>query len=215
MLPILRILPVGGVLLAILILVLALEPPGAQRPVLTPTRGALVDASQHPEWRQFLIQAALRRAEELNRLLDLPDTPTRIRDAGKVAGLPANRSDSDPDDNSTGTISDTPSVTVPVDIGETSLFELPIAVPDEKPPVIKAPQRKAPRESRKKATPNRSVHATASTLRAVAQDPLAGLFNTTSVPQHARPAARSTSAPAPAPASAPSATATVTGADPH
>src|SRR5271169_1047414 len=152
MLPILRILPVGGVLLAILIVVLALEPPGAQRPVLTPTRGALIDASQHPEWRQFLIQAALRRGEELNRLLDLPGTPTHTQDAGKVAGLPGSRSDTDPDDNPTGTISETPSVTIPVDIGETSLFELPVAVPDEKPPVIKAPQRKAPRESRKKAT---------------------------------------------------------------
>lgn len=211
MLPIFRILPVGGVLLAILIVVLALEPPGAQRPVLTPTRGALVDASQHPEWRQFLIQAALRRADELNRLLDLPDTPTRTRDAGKVAGLPASRSNSDPDNDSTGTISDTPSVTMPVDIGETSLFELPVVVPDEKPPAIKAPQRKTSRESRKKATPHRSVRATASTLHAVARDPLADLFSTTSVPQRAQPAARSASAPA----SVPSATMTVTGADPH
>ena len=211
MLPILRIIPVGGVFFAILIVVLALEPPSGPRPVLTPTRGPLVDAGQHPEWRQFLIQAALRRAEELNRLLELPNTPTHTEDAGTVAGLPASRSDSDPDDDPTGTINDTPSAAIPVDIGETSSFELPVAVPDEKPPVIKAPQRKAPRESRKRATRTRSVRATASTLHAVAQDPLAGLFSTTSVPQRAQPAARSASAPA----SAPSATAAVTGADPH
>ena len=46
MLPILRILPVGGVLLAIMILVLALNPPGGSHPSLTPNvapaRGALM-----------------------------------------------------------------------------------------------------------------------------------------------------------------------------
>jgi hypothetical protein len=100
---------------------------------------------------------------------------------------------------------------MPVDIGETSLFELPIAVPDEKPPVIKAPQRKAPRESRKKATSQRSIRAIASPLHAVAQDPLAGLFATTITPQRTLPAARAVNAPA----SAPSVATAVTGADPH
>ena len=66
MLPILRILPVGGVLLAILILVLALSPPDGSRSPLTaaiaPARGALVDRDRHPEVRQFLILAATKRA---------------------------------------------------------------------------------------------------------------------------------------------------------
>jgi hypothetical protein len=58
MLPILRILAVGGVLLAILILVLALSPPDGSRSrmaaTIAPARGALVDRDRHPEVRQFL-----------------------------------------------------------------------------------------------------------------------------------------------------------------
>jgi hypothetical protein len=159
MLPILRIIPVGGVILAILIVVLALEPPGGPRPVLTPSHGALIAADEHPEWRQFLIQAAVRRADELSRLRELPDTPTRTGNppepAGKVAGLPGSRADSDPDDDQTGTITDVPSMTIPVDIGDTSVFELPVAAPEEKLPAVKIP-RKAPRESRKQM-PHRTV----------------------------------------------------------
>jgi hypothetical protein len=52
MLPILRILPVGGVLLAIFILFLALNPPdGPRAPLNTamaPARGALIDVGHHP-----------------------------------------------------------------------------------------------------------------------------------------------------------------------
>ncbi|HVZ54962.1 MAG TPA: hypothetical protein VG986_23555 [Pseudolabrys sp.] len=81
MLPILRIVPVGGVFLAILILVLALTPPDAARaPIaqrLVDARGALLNRDEHPEWRQLLIRAALRRADEINRLRELPDTPAR------------------------------------------------------------------------------------------------------------------------------------------
>src|SRR6185369_17011001 len=117
MLPILRILPVGGVLLAIFILVLALSPPdGPRAPLNTtmaPARGALVDAGHHPETRQFLIRAAIKRADELNRLRELPDTPTRTApaepaviepapaataaDEPKIAGLPADRIEADPE----------------------------------------------------------------------------------------------------------------------
>ena len=92
MLPILRILPVGGVLLAILILVLALSPPDGARPPLNttiaPARGALVAREHHPETRQFLIMAALRRADELSRLRELPDTPTRTEMPGPEALQP-------------------------------------------------------------------------------------------------------------------------------
>src|SRR5262249_53209756 len=116
MLPILRILPVGGVLLAIFILVLALSPPdGPRAPLNTamgPARGALVDVGYHPETRQFLIGAAIKRADELNRLRELPDTPTRTAAPApaiepapaepaakepKVAVLPADRTESDPE----------------------------------------------------------------------------------------------------------------------
>ena len=104
MLPILRILPVGGVLLAIMLLVLALNPPDGSRtqmaPSVGPMRGAMIARGEHPEWRQFLMLAAIRRADELNRLRELPDTPTRTDAAPaapKVAGLPTGRSDTDPE----------------------------------------------------------------------------------------------------------------------
>jgi hypothetical protein len=151
MLPILRILPVGGVVLAVMIVVLALNPLGgsnaAFEPAVFAARGALMQIAEHPEWRQFLVQAALRRAEELNRLRDLPDTPA---DARKLAGLPVDRSDADPDDE-TGSINDMPSTTLPIEIGEPSSTELPVTAPKESPPVITTPERvKTPGESRKK-----------------------------------------------------------------
>jgi len=161
MLPFFRIIPVGGVLLAIMIVVLALEPPGGSHVALTPAempaRGALMRMNEHPEWRQFLILAAVRRADELGHLHELPDMPAR--DAGKVAGLPTSRNDSDPDDE-TGTIKEMPRLTIPLDIGETSSTELSVITPEEKPPVIKTPERKTPSESRRK-TPHRLRQAKA------------------------------------------------------
>ena len=176
MLPILRILSVGGVLLAILILVLALTPPGTRPLPLTPTivsaRGPLLDRNEHPEWRQVLIQSALRRADELIRLRDLPDTPIRseppaaaasepiapaqapppLTDDRKIVGLPKARLDADPDrDSITGSIDEAPGATIPVEIGASSSFELPVAIPEERPPVIRTPERtKPPHESRHK-----------------------------------------------------------------
>jgi hypothetical protein len=157
MLPILRILPVGGVLLAIMLLVLALNPPAGTHMQLATgvvaMRGAMIARSEHPEWRQFLILAAIRRAAELNRLRELPDTPARTDAAPavpKVAGLPTKRSGTDPDaDDATGSIVQPPAATIPIDIGETSSFELPVAAPEEQPPVIMTPQRlKSRNESR-------------------------------------------------------------------
>jgi hypothetical protein len=118
MLPIFRI--VGRRLLAILILVLALSPPdGSRLPMaatIAPARVALVDRDRHPEVRQFLILATLKHADELNRLHELRDTPARSDDAqSKVADLPNDRSDTDPEE--TGSIIETPSVSIPVEIG--------------------------------------------------------------------------------------------------
>jgi hypothetical protein len=157
MLPIFRILPVGGVLLAITLLALALNPPASMHanlsPGAMPMRGAMIEQSAHPEWRQFLLLAAIRRTDELNRLRELPDTaihaaPARIDEAPaapaepKLAVLPTERNDTDPDaDDTTGSIMQPPAATIPIDIGETSAFELPVATPEEKPPVIRTPLR--------------------------------------------------------------------------
>jgi len=167
MLPILRILPVGGVLLAILILVLALSPPDGSRAPLSsaigPARGALVDRDRHPEVRQFLILAALKRADELNRLRELPDTPARSGDAqSKVAGLPSERADTDPDE--TGSINETPAVSIPIEIGEPSSTELPVTAPEESMPAIQNPERARPqRESRRRAHRTRLAKSATST----------------------------------------------------
>ena len=142
----LRILPVGGVFLAIMLLVLALNPPDGSHMQMAPSvvrmRGAMIARGEHPEWRQFLMLAAIRRADELNRLRELPDTPTRTDATPKVAGLPTGRSDSDPEaDDATGSIVQPPAATIPIDIGETSATELPVAAPEQQPPVIRVKSR--------------------------------------------------------------------------
>jgi len=168
MLPILRILPVGGVLLAILILVLALSPPdGSRSPLagaIAPARGALVDREHHPEWRQFLILSAVRRADELNRLRELPDTPTRSDiepETPEVAAIPSDQVDAEPDE--TSSVSEAPAASIPVDISEPSSTELPVTAQEEEPPqVVKPPERTKPvRESRRRKAPR--VRATANT----------------------------------------------------
>jgi len=147
MLPILRILPVGGVLLAIFILVLALIPPDGSRvphaPEVVPTRSAFLDRDRRPELRQFLIHAALKRADELSHLRELPDTPTRSDNVEpKVAALPSDRSESDPDESAS--INETPSVSVPVEVSEPSSSELPVAAPEGNRPATKNPEQAKP-----------------------------------------------------------------------
>ncbi|HET7912229.1 MAG TPA: hypothetical protein VFL49_09360 [Pseudolabrys sp.] len=188
MLPILRILPVGGVLLAIFILVLALSPPdGSRAPLNTtiaPARGALVVREHHPETRQFLIMAALKRADELNRLRDLPDTPTKTEpvptepvaveppatestvEEPKVAGLPADRTESDPEPEEP-TATETPSVSIPVETGEVSAPELPVSPPEtnstsQKPEQVREQIKPQQREIRRRAHRPRRPRATAS-----------------------------------------------------
>jgi hypothetical protein len=145
MLPILRMISVGGVLLAIVILALALSPPGGSHrqfaSLRAPVRGALIELGEHPEWRQLLILAAVRRAGELERLRELPDTPIRLPevpdlapvDLPAVAGLPAYRIEADPDDE-TGSINAATSRTIPIEIGEPSSTELPVMPVEENPP---------------------------------------------------------------------------------
>jgi hypothetical protein len=65
------------------------------------------------------------------------------------------RSDPDPDpdaddDDSTGSITQAPAATIPVEIGEPSAFELPVSVPipEERPPIISPRRVKSRTESR-------------------------------------------------------------------
>jgi hypothetical protein len=158
MLPILRVIPVGGVLLAITILVLALNPPGDPRQrlpgVLAPATGVLISRGDHPEWWQFFLQAALRRADELNQLRLLPDTPVHVpietqpkaEPPPAVAAVPNSRSDADPEDV-TGAIPPAPGAAIPIEIGESSSVELPVLPHEEQPPVITPARAKTPRES--------------------------------------------------------------------
>jgi hypothetical protein len=115
---------------------------------------ALIERADQGEWRHLLLRSALRRADELNRLRDLPDTPVvqptppapeaapAVEPAPasaaapeaaapppvpqiKTAVLPATPEDAVPED-ATNTVVQTPSAAVPVDIGETSSTELPV-----------------------------------------------------------------------------------------
>src|SRR5262245_38665563 len=154
MLPIFRVLPVGGVLLVILILVLALTPPDGSRAPLSspgvPARGALSDRDRQAETRQFLIHAALKRAGELSRLRDLPDTPAHSEGPQpQLAGLPGERSDADPEQS--GSISETPAITIPFEVGGPAI-EVPIPSPQDTPlPLTRPEQSKTQQETRRRA----------------------------------------------------------------
>ena len=170
MLPILRLIPVGGVSLAILLLILALKPPGDSLALLptsmVPARGPLLARGEHPEWRQLLIHAALRRSEQLDALRLLPDTPlpsepaepdnpeTKTTEPARdVAGIPASQNDVDPEDV-TGSVVQPPDHSIPVDIGATSSTELPVLPEEETPPVIMMPKRSRPPDQSLNVTPD-------------------------------------------------------------
>jgi len=115
MLPSIRTIPVGGlsIALAILMLNLPIERPGAADASLArlaaPKRGALV----------------------------------------VLAGLPDNR-EAVGSDEITGSIGENPDALLPLEIGETSSTELPLAAPAEEPPVTRVPPRsRSPYESRR------------------------------------------------------------------
>ncbi len=165
MLPILRVIPVGGVLLAIAILILALNPPGDPHlgDAIAPLGGALIARDQHPEWRQLLILAAVRRADELRRLRELPDTPIRsvppeappkVKKPA-IAAVPHNRNDAESEDV-TGTIVQSPNASIPVDIGEMSSTELPVIPHEERPPVIMMPERNTPTDESNHTAPEKA-----------------------------------------------------------
>jgi len=152
-LPLFRTTSVGGVLVILALLAGFGSPrPATSSARLTaPARGPLINAAEHPEWKQFLIQAAYQRSDEIERLKDLPNTPTIVAvpiveeaapppepvavdptpaviQPQQVAALSWAPDDSLPGDP-TGSIEETPS-DLPIDIGEASAAELPITIQD-------------------------------------------------------------------------------------
>ncbi|MCK9908367.1 hypothetical protein MXD81_04455 [Microbacteriaceae bacterium K1510] len=196
MLPLFRFLPVGGVFLAILILILALKAPGerALPPVSLTASGMPTNGNEDPQWRQVAIQAALQRANELTRLRDLPDTPPRSEppvtepqsvvqetapaaEPAKVAALPAERLDADPDpDSITSSIDDAPAATIPVEIGAASSFELPVVLPEERPAIIRTPERTKPAHESRRKKRSRVAKPKALTPPPVQRAPQVGLL---------------------------------------
>lgn len=94
--------------------------------------GVLADRDRQSEARQYVIHAAFKRAEELNRLRDFPDTPARSEEVPpKVAGLPSDRTDADPEE--TATTPETPVISIPIEIGDPTSVELPAITPQALP----------------------------------------------------------------------------------
>ena len=133
MLRIIWILPGGCALLAVLVLALAFKTVDRSHAQLMPnaarTRVALIELGEHPEWRQFLTLSAVQRANELNRLRELPDIQGAndvATGTPKVAPQPANRSDSDPEDSNVLNMQSRAA-----DIGASTPVQAPIATRDE------------------------------------------------------------------------------------
>jgi hypothetical protein len=127
------IISAAGVLLAIALLTLALDTPNGSLSRISnvgPARTAInIELDDRPEWRQFIIFSAIqRRADELNRLRELPDTPARSGAAPKIVSLPDNRNSDQKDNDETG-VNVQPSSTVTVDIDKSLSLEFPVAGP--------------------------------------------------------------------------------------
>lgn len=169
MLPLLRVLLPGCVLITTLGLAAGFTAPAGSRAQFAridpPARGALIAQNEHPEWKQFLVLAAVRRSQELERLGELHDpqpakSPVLPRTDGgnRLSGLPATRSDAEPDDNTGSVPEKAVNDIIPIDIGETSSTELPIGPPQTIPAIEKPQRLKLPDESQVKpaAAPRRA-----------------------------------------------------------
>jgi hypothetical protein len=149
----------GGVLV-MLALLAGFAAPAPTSPVhfALLARGPLIEAAEHPEWKQLLVQAAYRRADQIERLRSLPDMPAIVpaepamveptQTSEQIASLPATAPGGEPDDV-TGSIDEAPGVTIPVEIGEASSIELPLREQDIQPPVEGPATLKRPHQSQR------------------------------------------------------------------
>lgn len=119
MLPIRSTLPVGGVLFVIALLALSFNTPSESQLQISNAVSVswrIIEWGERPEWRQYSITSAIRRrADELSKLRDLPDTSTHTN---------AGPADSE--------IAKLPQI-VPLDIADPLSIEFPVsAVSEEK-----------------------------------------------------------------------------------
>jgi hypothetical protein len=135
MVPILRTISVGGVLIALLLFVLALSPPGGSRARLMRLDAPAppVDISEQTAWGHFVLPTVLRSPARLQDLVILR-VANPVGGAAAVSGWMGAAVEA---------------ATIPVDIGEASSAELPLAPYEELPPVImwlKPTESSAPRQ---------------------------------------------------------------------
>jgi hypothetical protein len=182
-LPLFRTIFVGGVL----VMLALLAGFGAPRPATSsarltpPARGPLINAAEHPEWKQFLIQAAYQRSDAIERLKELPDAPTivpapvveappaaaerqpsvteQLPRPQQVAALSAGLDDTLPADP-TGSVEASPT-DLPIDIGEASATELPITIQDLPIPIERPQSLKRLDETQRVIKPAKRRHARA------------------------------------------------------
>jgi hypothetical protein len=180
-LPLFRTILLGGVL----VMLALLAGFGAPRPATSsarltpPARGPLINAAEHPEWKQFLIQAAYQRSDAIERLKDLPDTPTIVpapvtetppaaadpqpfaaeqpARMQQIAALSSGLDDTLPADP-TGSVEASPT-DLPIDIGEASATELPITIQDLPIPIERPQSLKRLNETQHIVKPAKRRHA--------------------------------------------------------
>ena len=151
------IIPAGGALLAIALLILAFIASDGLRPKETSARTEIkIELDDRPEWRQFIILSAIRRrADELNRLLE-PDYADSQPAAPELAGVskdhnfdPKNNVEIQMDAAATATVSDNVrepasienTVAPPPETGVFTPTEFPAAAaPEKEPSAIRTPK---------------------------------------------------------------------------
>ena len=149
--------------------------------VYTAARGALIEPANHPEWQQFLLLAAVRRAEELVRLRELPDrlpneaTAPAGGNDGRLANVPPAPSDV-VEDAVDDPVSPTTTGAIPVEIGAASSAELPVLrrPEDERPPALTL---KPARSSALAAKPKRKFRRARLPAKPAASNPFSALFS--------------------------------------
>lgn len=179
-------------------------------------RVSLTEPTEKADWRGFVFRAALRRADELSRLRDLPDTPMRqeeplpapIEPAApepKVSSLPDTASDAVPEDTPSNPVAETPTITMPVDLGETTTIEVPVTLPADpplppvqqiKPTTGVASAQKTVRKHRKRRPKTQTAANANASVANVPSNPFLWLFgggNTTQVTASAQTTTQPTS----------------------